>query len=69
MEAEKIAKMKGYKRIAVIAGTGARKYYKKNGYKMLEGKGGYMVKNLEDNKMDTWWFAILFGYLFYKLFF
>lgn len=69
MEAEKIAKMKGYKRIAVIAGTGARKYYKKNGYKMLDGKGGYMVKNLEDKKMDTWWFAILFGYLFYKLFF
>ncbi|MFA6587891.1 MAG: tRNA uridine(34) 5-carboxymethylaminomethyl modification radical SAM/GNAT enzyme Elp3 [Patescibacteria group bacterium] len=32
-EAEKIAKAKGYKKIAVIAGIGVREYYRKLGYK------------------------------------
>lgn len=41
--AEKIAINNGYYRIAVIAGIGARKYYKSLGYSL---KGTFMVKNL-----------------------
>lgn len=43
LEAEKIAKEKGYKKIAVISGVGVREYYKKLGYSL---EGSYMVKNL-----------------------
>jgi ELP3 family radical SAM enzyme/protein acetyltransferase len=32
-EAEKIAKVKGYKKIAVISGIGVREYYRKMGYR------------------------------------
>lgn len=43
-ETEKIVKNETpYKKIAVIAGIGVRKYYQKIGYKL---KGTYMVKNL-----------------------
>ena len=42
-EAEKIARVKGYKKIAAIAGIGVRQYYRKLGYKLRES---YMVKNL-----------------------
>lgn len=42
-EAEKIAKQKGYKKIAVISGVGVRKYYKKLDYKL---EGDYMIKKL-----------------------
>jgi len=42
-EAEKIAKQKGYKRVAVISGIGVREYYKKLGYRL---KKTYMVKEL-----------------------
>ena len=34
IEAEKLAKQKGYKKIAVIAGIGVREYYRKVGYRM-----------------------------------
>ena len=40
-KAEKIAIDKDYKKIAVIAGVGAREYYRKLGYKL---KNTYMVK-------------------------
>lgn len=42
-KAEKIAKEKGYKKIAVISGIGAREYYRKLGYKL---EGTYMIKYL-----------------------
>jgi elongator complex protein 3 len=42
-EAERIAKEKGYKKMAVIAGVGVREYYKKIGYHF---EGSYMVKSL-----------------------
>jgi len=43
IEAEKIAKEKGYKKMAVISGVGVREYYKKLGYHL---EGTYMVKEL-----------------------
>ena len=43
-EAEKIARQYGFKKIAVIAGIGAREYYKKLGYKL---KRTYMVKEFK----------------------
>ena len=42
-EAEKIAKEKGYKKIAVISGIGVREYYRNLGYTL---EGTYMVKGL-----------------------
>ena len=42
-EAEKIAKNKGYAKIAVISGIGVRAYYRKFGYKL---KNTYMAKSL-----------------------
>ena len=42
-EAEKTAKLKGYKKMAIISGVGARGYYRKFGYKL---KNSYMVKEL-----------------------
>ncbi len=45
-EAEKIAKEKCIKKLKVISGVGVREYYKKLGYKLDKGKGGYMVKGL-----------------------
>ncbi|MBU1152060.1 GNAT family N-acetyltransferase, partial [Patescibacteria group bacterium] len=41
LEAEKIAKNAGYKKLAVISSIGTREYYKKLGYKL---EGTYMVK-------------------------
>ena len=43
LEAEKIAKKQGYKKIAVISGIGVREYYKNLGYSLWKT---YMVKNL-----------------------
>ena len=42
-EAERIAISKGLKKIAIISGTGVRKYYRKLGYQLEES---YMIKNL-----------------------
>jgi len=44
-EAEKIAKAKGFSRMAVIAGVGVRGFYRKLGYRLA---GTYMVKSLAD---------------------
>ena len=50
-EAERIAKSKGYQRMAVIAGVGTRLYYRlKLGYK---SKGTYMVKDFEEVALGT----------------
>lgn len=46
LEAEKLAKEKGYSKIAVISGVGVRDYYKKLGYSR---KGEFMVKVLHKN--------------------
>jgi elongator complex protein 3 len=43
VEAEKISKKKGYKKIAVISGIGVRGYYRKMGYSLEDE---YMVKNI-----------------------
>ncbi len=42
-EAERIAKEKGYQKLAVISGIGVREYYRKLGYSL---EGTYMVKSL-----------------------
>lgn len=42
-EAERIAKEKGYRKLAVISGIGVREYYRKNGYALEDT---YMVKYL-----------------------
>ena len=42
-EAEKIAYNNGYKKIAIISGTGVRNYYRNIGYELEDT---YMVKNL-----------------------
>ena len=45
-EAERIAKTEfGAKKIAAIAGVGARQYWRKNGYKL---QNTYMVKKLRE---------------------
>jgi len=44
LEAEKIAKEAGFKKISVISGVGVRGYYKKLGYKLEDT---YMVKKLK----------------------
>tara|TARA_B110000208_G_scaffold101451_1_gene126405 strand:+ start:277 stop:2211 length:1935 start_codon:yes stop_codon:yes gene_type:complete len=49
--AEKIAKVNGFTKIAVISGTGVREYYKKKGYTV--GKHGYMYKSLKNNYLFT----------------
>ena len=46
LEAEKISRENGFKKIAVISGVGVREYYKKLGYKK---EGEYMVKNLQNS--------------------
>lgn len=46
-EAEKIALNEGYKKIAIISGTGVRNYYKKLGYNLEET---YMIKKLNENR-------------------
>jgi elongator complex protein 3 len=43
VEAERIAKEAGYKKMAIISGIGVREYYRKLGYAL---EGTYMVKNL-----------------------
>ncbi len=48
-KAEEIAIMKGYKKMAIISGVGARKYYEKNGYHLYDT---YMIKRL------TWHYHI-----------
>ncbi|EKD49369.1 MAG: hypothetical protein ACD_63C00168G0002 [uncultured bacterium] len=42
-QSEKIAKKHGFRKIAVISGIGARRYYRKLGYKL---KGTYMTKKI-----------------------
>ena len=46
-EAERIATENGYKKMAIISGTGVRNYYKKLGYELEES---YMIKNLVRSK-------------------
>lgn len=49
LEAEKIALENGYKKMAIISGTGVRNYYKKLGYKLHET---YMIKLLYNNNRN-----------------
>jgi elongator complex protein 3 len=50
LEAEKICRKKGIKKIAVISGIGVRQYYKKLGYKP---EGTYMIKVLNNKQAST----------------
>ena len=45
-KAELIALWNGYTKIAVISGVGTREYYKKNGYKLSNKCGEFMIKDL-----------------------
>ncbi len=45
LKAEEIAKTKGFSKMAIIAGTGVRNYYRKQGYELQET---YMIKELTD---------------------
>ncbi|MFH0927871.1 MAG: GNAT family N-acetyltransferase, partial [bacterium] len=44
VEAERIAKAAGFKKMAVISGIGVREYYRKLGYRL---EGSYMVKKIQ----------------------
>eukprot|EP00965_Chrysotila_dentata_P033629 1119576-Pleurochrysis_carterae.AAC.6 len=44
-ESERIARLHGFRRVAVIAGVGARGYYRKLGYSM-QGEGDFLIKEL-----------------------
>ncbi|MDD4995869.1 MAG: tRNA uridine(34) 5-carboxymethylaminomethyl modification radical SAM/GNAT enzyme Elp3 [Patescibacteria group bacterium] len=44
IEAEKIAKKQGYKKMAVISGIGVRQYYRRLGYRL---KNTYLIKKLK----------------------
>lgn len=44
IEAERIAKLNGYKKLAVISGIGVREYYRRLGYHL---EGTYMVKTFD----------------------
>ena len=44
--AEITAWFAGYRRIAIIAGIGARNYYRRFGYSVATGEGGFMVKQI-----------------------
>jgi len=50
--AEEIARAKGYKKIAVIAGVGVREYYRKQGYSIDSELGCYQIKILEDKNQE-----------------
>jgi ELP3 family radical SAM enzyme/protein acetyltransferase len=47
MKAEEIIKGYGFDRVAIISGVGVREYYRKHGYELASGLGGYMMKTLE----------------------
>lgn len=48
-EAEKIARQKGYKKLLVLSGIGAKKYYRKLGYRSY---GVYMMKRLVARRLS-----------------
>ena len=56
--AEKLAIKHSRKRIAVIAGIGTRNYYRRLGYRLAPGGGGFLVKRLWGQKELS---NILFG--------
>ena len=45
-EAERLAALAEYRKIAVISGVGVRKYYEGSGYMLAEGSGEFMMKNI-----------------------
>lgn len=48
-KAEEIARSKGYKKIAVIAGVGVREYYRNQGFTIDSVEGCYQIKILQTN--------------------
>lgn len=75
--AEEIALSNGYKKIAVIAGVGVRKYYRTRGYTIDSEEGCYQIKILKTNEISLKLYNILyifsigivfFGILSYYLF-
>ena len=57
-EAEKIAKSHGKAKIAVIAGIGTRNYYRKLGYHLHKGDGGFLLKSLSSKAEAMLWFLL-----------
>lgn len=53
--AEAIVKENKLEKVAIIAGVGAREYYRKFGYRLAEGKGGYMVKDFRWEREEFLW--------------
>ena len=52
--AEKICRVKGLDRVAIIAGVGTRGYYRDRGY-CLSGPGRFMIKELSFwNRVKRW---------------
>ena len=54
--AENIAKSHGKSKIAVIAGIGTRNYYRKLGYRLHKGEGGFLIKSLYFKAEGAFWF-------------
>jgi len=67
-KAEEISKNFGFNKVAVISGTGVRKFYHKKGYRLDNGEGGFMIKNLqrESNKI-IYGFSIVYLLAFFSL--
>jgi ELP3 family radical SAM enzyme/protein acetyltransferase len=67
-EAEKIASMHGFEKIAIISGIGVREYYRKFGYKV---KDTYMMKEFVNfyNMINTGGLIVLFIGILFKLFY
>lgn len=66
--AEIIAKQNGYNKIAIIAGTGTREYYKNKLNYHLDGT--YMVKTLDNNNYSKkiFYYLLFFLIIFYIIF-
>ena len=55
-DAEWRAARAGYRRIAVISGVGARDYYRRLGYEVAPGRGGYLIKDLPSPWLRPWYY-------------
>ena len=66
--AENIALKNGYTKIAVISGIGARNYYRKYGYEIMDGYGEFMGKNLFNNRYIKLFiiYCIIISFIIYK---
>lgn len=54
LHAERMAWRAGRRRVAVISGIGTRNYYRRLGYELADGPGGFMVKELDREPQLFW---------------